>query len=105
MRVTKPSKFDDDKILYSFKNVSNKKLDTFSISWIRLLYEEKYIENSLDKNENVTCYELTTHLLQEAGIAEKKLSPASYFPSNILKGELRAEPGFRFSSLYKFEIV
>lgn len=105
MRVTKPMKFDDDKILYTFKNLSDKKLDTFGKSWFSLLKSEKYIPNYLDKKENITCYELTTHLLQEAGIAEKKLTPVSYFPSNILKGELRAEPGFRFSSLYKFEIV
>lgn len=98
MKLSTPRNFDREKILFEFSKVCNKKLDTLSINWFRLIKSKKYEEyNSLE--DNITCYELIIHLLQQSGIAEKDYAPMSYFPRHIINGEIPLLKGFEYSKL------
>lgn len=97
MKLTSPKEFNGDVVLKEFEKLTGRKLDTFGISWLRLLQSKKY--QKLRDKENITCYEMIVHLLQESGIAKKNLTASSYFPSNIIDGNLNLEPGFKYSEL------
>jgi hypothetical protein len=101
MQLKSQTEFDRDIILKNFEQLTNKKLDTFGISWLRLLTKKPY--KTISDRENITCYELVVHLLQESNIAEKKHSPSSYFPKNIIEGDLKLKPNFYFTQLCKIE--
>lgn len=102
MRLNKPDNFNSDDILKSFENICDKKLDTFGISWFRLLSKKEYKKNNLD--QNITCYEMVIHLLQEANIVKKKYSPSSYFPIDIIEGRIEINNDFSYDKLSKFKI-
>lgn len=101
IQLKAPDEFDRDILLSEFEKLTNKKLDTFNINWVRLLSKKPY--KSISSRENITCYELIVHLLQETNIAKKIHSPSSYFPKNIIEGDLKLNSGFTFGSLYKIE--
>ncbi len=101
-KLHKPKHFDDTKILQAFEKLVDKKLDTFGTSWFRLLTSKNYA--SLDDRENITCYELVIHLLQEINVVKKEKSPSSYFPKNIVDNSLPLHKHFNFSELYNFKM-
>lgn len=100
MYLFTPEGYDRNRLLESFHKVKHKELDTFGISWLRLLNKKPYEGLKLD--ENITCYEMVVFLLQDAGIARKDFSPSSYFPKNIIGGELKLNDDFSFSKLNFF---
>jgi hypothetical protein len=100
MRLRKPKNFDSNNILESFEQLSDKKLDTIGVSWLRLLTKKKY--TGLPLKENITCYEMTVHLLQSTNIVECNYTPASYFPIDIIEHKLPMKEGFRYDRLSKF---
>ena len=102
MQLQTPENFNRDILLENFKKLTDKKLDTFSINWFRLLSEQKY--SSIKNQENITCYELIVHLLQESNIVKKKLSPSSYFPRDIIERKLPLIKNFHYSKLYNLKI-
>jgi hypothetical protein len=98
MKFNTPRDFDRDSILYEFSKVSDRKLDTISINWSRLLLSKKY-EEYKNLQENITCYELIVHILQQINAVEKEYAPLSYFPKNIINGDLPFKKGFEYSKL------
>ena len=97
MKLTTPENFNKDIVLKSFEKLTDRKLDTFGVSWLRLLQTEKY--RKLKDKQNITCYELIIHLLQESGVSKKELSASSYFPSDVIQGKLSLEKDFEYSRL------
>ena len=97
-----PEDFNRDSLLFKFSEVKDKKLDTFGISWLRLIANRPY--ESIANRQNITCYELIVHLLQESSIAEKSLSPSSYFPIDIIRGKLKLKDGFSYRPIEKFRM-
>jgi hypothetical protein len=102
MRLETPSDFDRNVLLSSFEKVSHKNLDTLGISWSRLLFKRKYKEYG-NIRQNLTCYELIVHLLQQSEIAEKEYMPLSYFPRDLIKRKLNLRMGFNYRKLQKIE--
>ena len=100
MHLFTPGNYDRNRLLESFNKIKDKNLDTFGISWLRLLNKKPY--KDLKNNENITCYEMIVFLLQDAGIARKDLSPSSYFPKNLIQGNLKLNDDFSFSKLKIF---
>lgn len=96
-----PVEFDRNILLTEFEKLTMKKLDTFNISWVRLLTKKPY--KSLDEQQNITCYELVVNLLQESGIAKKEFSPSSFFPKNLIDNDLELNSGFYFDLLYSLK--
>lgn len=102
MKLNKPDIFNPDNVLKPFEYICNKRLDTFGISWLRLLGKKEYKKNNLE--QNITCYEMVIHLLQEANIVKKKYSPSSYFPIDIIEGRIEYHKDFSYDKLSKFKI-
>lgn len=102
MKLRKPDNFDSNLLLKSFENIYDKKLDTFSISWFRLLSKNQYTKDNLQ--ENITCYEMVIHLLQEVNIVKKRYSPSSYFPIDIIENRVEFNSDFGYENLSKFII-
>jgi hypothetical protein len=98
MKLTTPGDFDKDSLLFEFSKVSDRKLDTVGVSWSRLIFNKNY-EEYKNLQYNITCYELVVHLLQQSDIVEKELAPMSYFPRNIINGDLPLKKGFSYSRL------
>jgi hypothetical protein len=89
-------------LLQEFIKIKDKKLDTFGLNWIRLINRKKY--KSLNNQNNITCYELVVHLLQEVNVAKKDYSPSSYFPTDLMKNKLKLNPGFKYSKPLVFKL-
>jgi len=100
MRLRKPKTFDPNTILESFDRLSDKKLDTIGVSWLRLLTKKKY--TGLPLKENITCYEMVVHLLQDCNVVDCVYTPASYFPIDIIEHKLPMKEGFRYDRIAKF---
>ena len=100
MRLRKPKDFNSNKILDSFEQISDKKLDTIGISWFRLLSKKKY--TGLPLKDNITCYEMVVHLLQNSDIVDCVYSPSSYFPIDIVEHKMPMKEGFRYDRIAKF---
>jgi hypothetical protein len=60
-------------------------LESYNWRWYRLLRTSPYFE---DDRKEYTCYELVTTLLQDVGVIVKKKACSSYFPKQIMKGEV-----------------
>ena len=101
-KLHKPKYFDDTKIINSFEKLVDKKLDTFGTSWLRLLTKKKYA--TLEDKQNITCYELVIHILQEIDVVKKEQSPSSYFPKNIVDNSLPLHKHFSFSEMFKLKM-
>jgi hypothetical protein len=101
-KLHKPTHFDDTKVLQAFEKLVDKKLDTFGTSWLRLLTKKEYA--SLEDKQNITCYELVIHLLQEMNVVKKEKSPSSYFPKDIVRNYLPLHKNFSFSELHKLKM-
>lgn len=101
-KLYRPTYFDGNKALTHFEKLVDKKLDTFGTSWFRLLTKKKY--EGLSDKQNITCYELVIHLLQEMSIVKKEYSPSSYFPVDIIRNRVPLHKHFNFSELYNFKI-
>ena len=101
-KLHRPAYFDGNKVLTHFEKLVDKKLDTFGTSWLRLLTKKEY--SSLSDKQNITCYELVIHLLQEINVVKKEYSPSSYFPVDIIRNKVPMYKHFNFSELYKFKI-
>ncbi len=102
MKLETPESFDRDILLNEFSKVSHKNLDTLSITWARLLFKRKYKQYGNIK-QNLTCYELIVHLLQQSGISSKEYMPLSYFPKDIINNKLSLNPGFKYGKIQKIE--
>lgn len=100
--VKKVNGIDSTELLESFSRLHSKKLDTFGLSWFRLI-SKKPFENLQDK-ENITCFELAAYLLQECNVIKKDLSPSSYFPIDLIKENFTINKGYSFDSLKRFRI-
>jgi hypothetical protein len=98
MRLETPPDFNRDILLNEFSKVSHKNLDTISVSWLRLLVKRKYKDYG-NIRQNLTCYELMVHLLQQSGIVEKEYMPLSYFPKDIINEKLPLKSGFSYKKL------
>jgi hypothetical protein len=81
---------DPNRMIEFFKNLQTFKLDTFNWRWYRLLFKTPYNE---DIQQHYTCYEISILLLQEMGIVSKKYKCSSYFPCDIMSGNIDLEPG------------
>jgi len=103
MKLESPENYNKDDILFNFSKIDDKELDAFGPSWLRLIFKKEY--NSKELNENITCYELVVHLLQESNIAEKTYSPSSYFPKDIINGKLKLKDGFKYTKLRKLNLI
>jgi hypothetical protein len=103
LKLNTPDRFDRNILLNNFEKIHNKNLDTFSIKWLRLLFKNKYTHEETILRENITCYELIVFLLQESGIAMKNYSPSSFFPNDIIKGNLLLNENFSFDKLKKLK--
>lgn len=59
---------------------------------------QDYIENSLGTGFDyvLTCNELLIHVLQESNVYSSRLSPCSFFPSDIIFGRVETKSGFSF---------
>lgn len=101
LKLNTPDVFNRNVLLDNFEKIHDKKLDTFSIKWTRLLFKNTYMKNDITLQENITCYELIIFLLQESEIAVKNLTPSSYFPIDIIKGNLILNKNFSFDKLKK----
>ena len=101
-KLHKPKHFDDTKVINSFEKLVDKKLDTFGTSWLRLLTKKKYA--TLEDKQNITCYELVIHILQEIDVVKKEQSPSSYFPKNIVDNSLPLHKHFSFSEMFKLKM-
>jgi hypothetical protein len=82
-------------LIHHFDEVNEKKLDTFGTSWLRLIGTKSY--KSINERENITCYELVAHLLQEAEIIRKEKSPCSYLPSSMYYDELPKNENYSYT--------
>jgi hypothetical protein len=102
MRLETPENYDRDTLLNEFSKVSHKNLDTLSITWTRLLFKRKYKQYG-NVRQNLTCYELIVHLLQQSNIVEKEYMPLSYFPKDIIREKLPMRQGFRYGKLQKLD--
>lgn len=95
MKLNAPENFDRNVLYENFLKLKDKKLDTFNTKWIRLLTKHKY--KSLAKQQNITCYELIVHILQESNVVRKIHSPSSYFPKDFIDKNIPYESGFSYS--------
>ncbi len=66
-------------------------LDSYNWRWYRLLFKKPYFEETRTK---YTCYELVISVLQDVGVMTKEYACSSYFPTNIMEGELEFEEGY-----------
>jgi len=66
-------------------------LDSYNWRWYRLLYKQPYFEETRTK---YTCYELVVSVLQDTGVMTKEYACSSYFPTNIMEGEIQLTEGY-----------
>lgn len=95
MKLNAPEDFDRNVLYENFQKLRGKKLDTFNTKWIRLITKHKY--KNLSEQQNITCYELIVHILQESNIVKKIYSPSSYFPKDFIDKNIPYETGFSYS--------
>lgn len=99
MKLNHPENFESENLYKKFLELRHKKLDTFSTEWIRLLKRKPYTGKL---QNNITCYELIIHLLQECEVIDKIESPDSYFPVDFIEKSIPYREGFSYNGPYEF---
>ena len=95
---------DCDEMIRQFERYEGKiKLESFSFSWGKYLYDHPYIKTKVGKS--YTCYELTILLNQNIGIYKKEKLYCSYFPGHIMNGKIPCEDGCSYERTKRFFIT
>jgi hypothetical protein len=100
--VKKINEINSEDLLKNFTKIYDKNLDTFGLSWFRLISKRPF-ENLQDK-ENITCFELVAYLLQECNVIKKDLSPSSFFPIDMIKENFTINKEYNFDKLKRLKL-
>jgi hypothetical protein len=78
------------------------RLESYNWKWYRLLFKTPYYEEIRSK---YTCYELVTTILQDVGVIAKKYTCSSYFPRQIMNGDVELCEGYIFEPPYMLDVT
>ena len=82
---------DPTQMMQTFEEFQKIEIDSFNWRWLRLLFKTPYTP---ERQTHYTCYELSVLMLQEMGIVAKKHRCSSYFPGDIMSGNMEFVPGY-----------
>jgi hypothetical protein len=67
------------------------KLESYNWKWYRLLLKKPFFEET---RSMYTCYEIVVSVLQDVGVVSKKYACSSYFPCDIMSGNIDLCKGY-----------
>jgi hypothetical protein len=85
IRTKNSPPIDPIKMIQIYQGLQKLEIDSFNWGWTRLLFKTPYTP---ERMTHYTCYELTVLMLQEIGVVAKKYRSSSYFPGDIMSGNL-----------------